>query len=155
MEIEQRLKSVEVMALDMDPAVVVDHAMTVAEVLGKMRDAKSGCALVTRHDILTGILTERDVTRQIYGQEDALKQPVSQWMTPDPTSVKHTDPIRRAVRLMQRGGFRHVPVVDDEGKVAGCVRHKDFISYMGQHYAERVLNLPPEPGKIHSVREGA
>jgi CBS domain-containing protein len=155
MEIEQRVKVVEVMALDMDPAVVVDVATPLAEVMGRMSAAKTGCSLVTRDGLLAGIITERDVTQKIYGHDGALKQPVSDWMTPDPERVQRTDSIRRAVRLMQRGGFRNVPVVDEEGRVVGCVRHKDFINYLGEHYAERVMNLPPEAGKTHTVREGA
>lgn len=155
MKFEERVKVVEVMALDLDPAVVVAVTIPLAEVMGRMCDAKTGCALVTRDGILAGIITERDVTQKIFGREGALKQTVSEWMTPDPERVRRTDPIRKAVRLMQRGGFRNVPVVDEEGRVVGCVRHKDFINYLGEHYAERVMNLPPEAGKTHTVREGA
>jgi len=155
MEIEQRVKVVEVMALDLEPAVVADVSTPLGEVMGRMSGAKVGCCLVTRDGLLAGILTERDVTRKVYGREGALKQPVSEWMTPDPQRVMRTDPIRKAVLLMQRGGFRNVPVVDEEGRVVACVRHKDFINYLGEHYAERVMNLAPEAGKTHPVREGA
>jgi len=155
MKFEERVKVVEVMALDLDPAVVVDVSTPLAEVMSKMCDAKTGCALVTRDGILAGIFTERDVTQKLFGQEGAMKQPVSEWMTKDPERVQRTDPIRRVVRLMQRGGFRNVPVVDEEGRVIACVRHKDFINYLGEHYAERILNLPPEAGMTHTVREGA
>jgi len=155
MKFEQRVKVVEVMALDLDPAVVVDVSASLAEAMRQMCAARTGCCLVTRDGFLAGIITERDVTQKIFGHQGALKQAVSEWMTPDPERVVRTDPIRRAVRLMQRGGFRNVPVVDEEGRVVGCVRHKDFINYLGQHYAERVMNLAPEEGNIQSVREGA
>ncbi len=155
MKFEERVKVVEVMALDLDPAVVVDVSTPLAEVMRKMCAAGTGCSLVTRDGVLAGIVTERDVTQKIFGHDGAMKQPVAEWMTADPQRVLRTDPIRRAVRLMQRGGFRNVPVVDEEGRVVGCVRHKDFINYLGQHYAKRILNLPPEAGKVAAVREGA
>ena len=155
MEIEQRLKTVNVMALDMEPAVVVDESMATGEVIQRMKAGDSGCALVTGHGKLTGILTERDVARQVFGTPGALQLPVSMWMTPEPDTVQRTDPIRKVVRLMERGGFRNVPVVDEDRQVVGCVTHRDFINYLGGHYARRVLNLPPEPGRVYSHREGA
>jgi CBS domain-containing protein len=68
--------------------------------------------------------------------------------------VNQSDPIRKAIRLMQRGGFRHVPIVDTEGGVVGCVRHKDIINYLAEHFPEQVLNLPPDPDQIALEREG-
>ena len=57
MKFEQRVKVVEVMALDLDPAVVVDVSTPLAEVMGRMCDAKTGCSLVTRDGLLAGIIT--------------------------------------------------------------------------------------------------
>jgi CBS domain-containing protein len=75
-------------------------------------------------------------------------------MTSNPESVSPTDPIRKAVRLMQRGGFRSVPVVDKENRVVGCVRHKDILKYLAEHFPAQVLNLPPDPKRIALEREG-
>jgi CBS domain-containing protein len=76
------------------------------------------------------------------------------WGRPDPDRVTQTDTVRKAVRLMRRGGFRHVPVVDEGGGVVGCVRHKDIVNYLGEHFAAQVLNLPPDPEQIALEREG-
>ena len=48
--------------------------------------------------------------------------------------MTQSDPIRKAIRLMRRGGFRNVPIVDEEGGVVGCVRHKDIINYLAEHF---------------------
>jgi CBS domain-containing protein len=154
MQIEQSLNVVEVVALGIDLPVVVDAEKPLHEVLQRMRDEKSGCALVTREDRLAGIFTERDLVARVLGTEHALEQPVAEWMTQDPDSVNQSDPIRKAIRLMQRGGFRHVPIVDTEGGVVGCVRHKDIINYLAEHFPEQVLNLPPDPDQIALEREG-
>jgi CBS-domain-containing membrane protein len=55
---------------------------------------------------------------------------------------------------MWRGGFRSVPVVDEEDRVIGCVRHKDIVKYLAQHFPAQVLNLPPDPERIALEREG-
>jgi len=154
MQIEQRVKIVEVVALGMDPPVVLDAATPLRDVLRRMRDEKSGCALLTRNDRLAGIFTERDVVARVIGTAGALEQPVADWMTPDPDRVTQSDPIRKAIRLMRRGGFRNVPIVDEAGGVVGCVRHKDIVNYLAEHYPEQVLNLPPDPEQIALEREG-
>ena len=90
-----------------------------------------------------------------WGPRSDLDQlPIGECMTPDPDRVSPTDAIRKAVRLMWGGGFRNVPVVDDEDRVVGCVRHKDIINYMAEHFSAQVLNLPPDPEQIALEREG-
>ena len=55
---------------------------------------------------------------------------------------------------MHRGGFRNVPIVDSEGRVVSCVRHKDIVHLLVELFAEHVLNLPPDPESIHDTPEG-
>ena len=154
MQIEERIKIVEVMALEMDSPVVFDEACPLREVIQRLRDAHSGCALITRDDRLAGIFTERDLVVRVLGAAQSVDQTVADCMTSNPESVSPTDPIRKAVRLMQRGGFRSVPVVDKENRVVGCVRHKDILKYLAEHFPAQVLNLPPDPKRIALEREG-
>jgi signal-transduction protein with cAMP-binding, CBS, and nucleotidyltransferase domain len=154
MEIEERIKAVEVVALRMDPPVVADASTPLRDVVRQMRDRRAGCALLTRDGKLAGIFTERDVVMRVIGVEGALDQPVSDWMTSDPDRVGRKDPLNTAVRLMRRRGFRNVPVVDEAGHVVGCVRHKDIVDYLAEVYPEQVLNLPPDPDQVVLEREG-
>ena len=154
MDIENRIKVVEVLALGMDKPVVTDASTLLREVVRQMRDNRSGCALLTHAGKLAGIFTERDAVMRVVGVKGALDLPASDVMTPDPDHVGHKDPLATAVRLMRRRGFRNVPVVDDAGQVVGCVRHKDVVNYLAEVYPERVLNLPPEPGQVILEREG-
>jgi CBS domain-containing protein len=154
MQIEESIKVVEVMALDMGPPLVLDEGCLLREVIRRLRDANSGSALLTRDGRLAGIFTERDLVVRVLGAAYALDQPITEWMTPNPDQVSPTDTIRKAVRLMWRGGFRSVPVVDMEDRVVGCVRHKDIVNYLAEHFPAQVLNLPPDPERIALEREG-
>ena len=154
MDIEERIKAVEVVALGMDPPVVADASTTLRAVVRRMRDERSGCALLTRDGKLAGVFTERDLVLRVVGVEGALDQPVSDWMTPDPDRVRQRDPVLTAIRLMRRRGYRNVPVVDEADQVVGCVRHKDIVDYIAEVYPEQVLNLPPDPDQIVTEREG-
>jgi CBS domain-containing protein len=154
MQIEERVRVVEVVALAVDPPVVVDAATPLRDVLRRMRDEKSGCALVTRDERLAGIVTERDVVTRVAGVHGVLDGPVAEVMTSDPEHIRPRDRLSTAVRLMRRRGYRHVPVVDDDGRVLGCVRHEDVVGYLAEVYPAEVLNLPPDPGQVILTREG-
>jgi CBS domain-containing protein len=152
---QERIRVVEVVALRGDPPVVVDAGTPVRSVVSSMREAGCGCALVTRDGRLVGIFTERDALMKVLGTEGALEAPVANVMTPDPAFVSDGDPIRKAVAKMQKGGFRNIPIVDAAGKIVGCVRHKDMIAYLVENFADRALNVPPDPDQQAKARDGA
>ena len=154
MTIENSVKAVQVVALGMAPPVVMEETASVKEVLRTMRERRSGSALLCREGRLSGIFTERDVLNEVIGNEGVLDKPVSELMTRDPVSVNESDPIQLAVFQMHKGGFRNVPVVDADGKVVSCVRHKDIVHYLIEHFAQHVLNLPPDPNNLPDTPEG-
>ena len=154
MTIENSVKAVQVVALGMDPPVVMEETASVKEVVRTMQERRSGSALLCREGKLSGIFTERDVLNEVIGKEGVLERPVSELMTRDPVSVNETDPIQLAVFQMHKGGFRNVPVVDADGKVVSCVRHKDIVHYLIEHFAQHVLNLPPDPDNMPDTPEG-
>ena len=123
MKIERSLREVEVMALELQPPLVIDAATTVSDVIRKMQNEGLGYVLVTANSRLTGIFTERDVFLSVLGNDAVLAQPVSEHMTPNPVCVGAKDPVRQVVLLMHQGGYRQIPVVDDIGQITGCVRH--------------------------------
>ena len=154
MSIEKSVRAVEVVALGMDPPVVLDAAVPVKEVIRRMREGQTGCALICSDGKLRGIFTERDVLNKVLGVEGILDRPVSDVMTADPDTVHEDDSIRDAVMAMHRGGFRNVPIVDSQGRVVSCVRHKDIVQYLAQHFAQHVLNLPPDPDNMPETPDG-
>ncbi len=155
MSLEDQVDAVEVIAVTREPPVVVDVSDAVRIVLERVRKASSGCALVTRADKLVGIFTERDLLLEGLGDPGLLDRPVSDYMTADPKTVTSRDSIRKTVVLMERGGFRNVPVVDDDGRVVACLCHEDMIAYLAASFADRILNLPPDPDQKAKTPEGA
>lgn len=99
---------------------------TVKEACAFMRDRRVGAVLVTdagQH--LVGIFTGRDAVRVLAEGRDAARTTLDQVMTRDPDTMPPGKTAIEALRLMQDGGFRHVPVVDN-GKVVGVVSKGDF-----------------------------
>ena len=154
MGVEKRIKSVEVLALGIAQPVIADAGTSLREIVREMRDRRASCALLTREGKLAGVFTERDVVTRVAGVAGALDGPVAEVMTPDPEHIRRGDRLSTAVRLMRRRGYRHVPVVDDDGSVLGCVRHEDVVDYLAEVYPAAVLNLPPDPDQVILTREG-
>jgi signal-transduction protein with cAMP-binding, CBS, and nucleotidyltransferase domain len=154
MTIAKSVKAVEVVALKMDPPVVMEETATVGDVLRQMQEKGSGYALLCREGNLSGIFTERDVLTKVVGVEGVLEKPVSELMTRNPVHVHEKDPIRNAVMHMHKGGFRNLPILDEKDKIITCVRHKDIVHYLVEHYAQHVLNLPPDPNNMPETPEG-
>ena len=50
---------------------------------------------------------------------------VRKWMTPNPVTVRATDPISEAIHKMKEHDIRHLPVMD-EGRLVGIVSDRDL-----------------------------
>src|SRR5438105_15851846 len=119
MELARNLKVECVSRLNPTPPRCVDPDQSVADAVALMRRHAVGCLLVTRGERLLGIFTERDLMRRVLARGRPLADPVSAHMTPAPVSVSPNEPISAAVRRMEEGGYRHLPVLDGAGKPLG------------------------------------
>lgn len=154
MKIERSLRELEVLALELQPPLILDSNTRVVEVIEAMRKSGLGYALLESAGRLVGIFTERDVFLSVLGNDTVLEEPVAAHMTVDPGRVNGSDPVWRVIHMMHRGGYRQVPIVDDADRILGCVRHKDLAGYLVDHYAVQVLNLPPDPEQVARAPEG-
>jgi predicted transcriptional regulator len=76
-------------------------------------------------------------------------------MTPTPVTVHRRDSIRTAIKKMQGGGYRHLPVVDDNNIPVGILSVKRIVHYLVEHFPAAIYNLPPDAKNLPSEREGA
>jgi CBS domain-containing protein len=91
-----------------------------------MRERNVGAVLIIDDHDLTGILTVNDITYRVVAEgRDPDKTVLREIMTPDPDSVSSDTTAIEALRRMQDGDYRHLPVVDD-GDVLGVVSRRDF-----------------------------
>jgi CBS domain-containing protein len=138
------------------PAVCVPPTASVRQAIERMNQHSAGCVLVEEGGRLIGIFTERDVLMRIAGSGvDVDRTSVDAVMTPDPESLGPDDRVTYALNKMSIGGFRHIPLVDDDGRPVGVVSMRNVVDYMVDLFRTEVLNVPPEPRKIARAREGA
>ncbi len=128
----------------MKPAITAGIDTTVNEAIQLMQRNRIGCVLVVSHRKLLGVFTERDVLKKIVGSNHDIKStPLSEVMTINPQALNEDDTIAYALNFMDLGGYRHIPIVNDLFEPTGLVSVKDIVSYLVQHFADEVLNLPP------------
>ena len=155
MDLERNLKIDSVARLNPTQPLCIKPEDTVAHAVAIMRQEKVGCLLVCEKQELIGIFTERDLLRRVLAENQALDLPVSNFMTPKPVTVQSKQPVSAAVRLMEEGGYRHLPVVNEAGCPVGVLSVKRIVHYLVEHFPSTVYNLPPDPGIVPQEREGA
>ena len=106
---------------------VMLHAnASVREACAEMDQRRIGAVLVTdAKGALSGIFTGRDLVRIVASGKDPHAMTLRGAMTKDPHTMPPGRTAIEALRLMQDGGFRHIPVVD-EGRIVGIVSRGDF-----------------------------
>ena len=109
-----------------DPVTLPEEA-TVQQACEVMRDNRVGCVLVTdAGGRLLGIFTGRDAVCRIGAEcRPPAATRLAEAMTRDPRTLPPGAGALEALRLMQDGGFRHVPLVE-QGRVVGVVSRGDF-----------------------------
>ena len=76
---------------------------------------------------LLGIFTGRDAVRRVLTEgRDADRATLAEVMTREPAAVPSSAAAMEALRLMQDGGFDHVPVLEG-GRAIGLVSRGDFL----------------------------
>ncbi|MBI2503557.1 MAG: CBS domain-containing protein [Candidatus Latescibacteria bacterium] len=113
------------------------RSASLAEAVTLLKGRNVGCVLISdAQGRLVGIFTERDVLYRVAGLiEDLDPIPIESLMTPRPTTLKITDTVDRALHLMGLHGFRHVPLVDEQGRPVGIISFRDIVCYIEESFA--------------------
>ncbi|MEA1902440.1 MAG: CBS domain-containing protein [Actinomycetota bacterium] len=92
-----------------------------------MKESEVGSIAVEVDGALEGIFTERDVLNAVAQFADLDRDPISNWMTSLPDTFGPEMSVDDAADWMLATGYRHLPVVDEMGKVLGMVSIKDVL----------------------------
>lgn len=127
--------------LDPKDPICVFEDTTIAETIELLQREKIGCIVVTdREEKLLGIFSERDLLIKIAGRKvDIDSAVIGEFMTKNPTTTTFDAPLAYALNLMSHGGFRHIPLVDDEYIPRGIISVKDIIDFLVNSMTEALL----------------
>ena len=113
----------------------VGQGASLADAAQLLRDRGIG-ALVVSGDgrAIEGILSERDVVRTIAAHgASALGRTVGSAMSTDVVTCNCGDGVERLMALMTERRIRHLPVVGDDGKMAGIISIGDVVKARLMH----------------------
>ncbi len=109
----------------------VEGTQSVYEAVKEMAENNIGCVVVlTKTGSLSGLCSERDVFRKVVLEgKSAKKVEVREVMTPKRklfTVAKNTT-LTECMDLITQKRIRHLPVLDDAGKLAGMISIGDVV----------------------------
>ena len=124
----------------------------VEEAAALMRGRGVGCVVVPGPGPggVAGVFTERDLLMRVVGAGlDPRTTRVGQVMTRDPICLEASTSVAEASELLNRRGFRHVPVLA-AGRLAGIVSLRDLFRVRMRHLE---LKLDEEAQALHEAQE--
>lgn len=134
------------------PRVVLPSDGTVAAMIDAMAAAKATSALVVDPEgRLCGIVTEQDVTRRV-----ALRcggdEPVTAVMSAPVRTIAADDYLYHAIARMRRFAWRHMPVVEPDGRPVGLIDLNTALAVAGEPVLREVERISHE-GTLDGLRE--
>jgi CBS domain-containing protein len=99
--------------------------MSLRDVAAMMRDGDMGAVPVVDGGKLIGIVTDRDMVVRVIAEGKDASTLISEAMTTDLFTVSPEDFVFEAIRLMGDKQIRRIPVIDNEGALAGIIAIAD------------------------------
>jgi CBS domain-containing protein len=114
--------------------LTVDPTSSIGEAAEKMIEAGVG-AVVAMEDMarIVGIVTERDLMRAVAQRARAAEAKVRQWMTESVVTIEPETEIKDAAKMMFERNFRHLPVVNKDGRLLGIASLRRLSQYEFQN----------------------
>ena len=107
--------------------ITAPKTATVLDAALLMKKENIGAILVVDGTRLIGIFTERDALfRVLAAGRDPGTTPLATVMTPQPQTIHPDEPFLNALRMMHKGGFRHLPVAEFD-RPLGMVSVRDAL----------------------------
>ena len=144
--------------IELNP-LTISPQQSVLKAISKMNGGEnheisySSYILAIEESKLIGILTDRDIIRLSAAEIDLAQVTVAEVMSPEVITVKKADfqDIYQAISILRLYPIRHLPIVDDEGKLAGiiCSETIDNLVNISQLY-EVIKTLKQELERLES-----
>jgi len=154
MELKTILSSTRVDEVTASSRPSLSPADSIASAANAMREVSHGCCMICDAGKLVGILTERDLLHALSAETD-FESPVSTVMTQNPQTITATESLLKAAQMMDRGGYRRLPVIDENEKPVGFIDVKSLMHFLVEHFPGAVYNQSSLEDSIAKKAEGA
>ena len=122
--------------------VTVAKDAPVLDVIRLMAEHHIGSVLIVEAGRLVGIATERDYARKVILQgRSSSDTPVAQIMSSPVVSVTPETTAQTCMQIMTDRRIRHLPVLDESGRVVGLVSIGDLVKAVIEDQREEIDQL--------------
>ncbi|WP_415281099.1 CBS domain-containing protein [Candidatus Nitrososphaera sp. FF02] len=112
-------KDIAVIELDLNPS-----ALNVAKAMSK---SKVGAVIVLKGGKPVGMITERDLLKKVSAKNKKPDDVSAKSIMSSPlVTIKAFDSVDTAAKVMSKHGIKRLPVVEDDGSLAGMLSVSDF-----------------------------
>jgi CBS domain-containing protein len=118
----QRMRVSEIMTKNVRTAT---PDTSLREIAAIMREGDMGAVPIIDDGKLIGIVTDRDIVVRAVSEGKSADSPVGETMTSELFTVAPDDYVFEAVRLMGDKQVRRVPVINNDGSLAGIIAMAD------------------------------
>ena len=155
MSLSEELRTEQVGSLDISAFTQVSHTLSVRDTITQMRDnSQDFCLITDADDQLVGIFTARDFLRKVATQLSLLDAPISEAMSSKLTLIQEDSVAADGFKLLDETGYRNLPVLDGNGRIAGNMSHHSVMDFIAGQYPELIVNHPPRPDRFPAKAEG-
>jgi len=122
--------------------VTVSRTATVQDAIQAMAGAKVGSVAVVDGNVLEGIFSERDVMLRVVAEgRDPKTTTVEEVMTSPVQTIQKRTTGEQALRIMVQNHIRHLPVVDEAGRVQAMVSMRSLLEERIQELHQQLDSL--------------
>ena len=122
--------------------ICLPHDAALKQALALLKQHKIGALIITDSaGKVSGIFSERDVILRVACEKLDPTTPMERLMTAKPKTVQMTTTIAHALQLISEQGYRHLPIIDDEGFPLGMISIKDLVDYISHSLTTDLLNF--------------
>lgn len=122
----RKLRPVMELARPFEATATVTESDTVLGALNAITAKKTGAAFIVGTDQdLKGVFTDGDLRRLLQDKPDVLQEPVTQFMTPNPKTLRQSQTIADGIHALREYRINSLPIIDSGQKLIGYLDIQD------------------------------
>ena len=141
--VDHRFLAKSIGSLNPPAPMVVKNTDSIFYGIKLLKENKIGClTIVDAQGKVVGIFSERDVLLKIsLSSLDIEATKISEVMTQNPQTATMTSSIAFILNMMSHGGYRNVPIVDDDNCPVGIVNVKHVVDYIANSLSKDLVSF--------------
>jgi CBS domain-containing protein len=153
--VEEIFQTDPISSLGLPSPVSIGRDASVGAALAAVQKHGQGYVLIVENGRPVGLMSEREVLMRIVARDVKYAENVDKYMSHAPETLTSREPIATAIRMMNEGGERNIPIVDANGLAVAVLRTTDIIRFLAEAFPTQLMNLPPRPHQLIPEPEGA